>query len=102
MAGLILWYVLISGLAEVVRHRHEEYLAFLSIAGLVIPLALLVGLTQVFTCPTLTISFTLLAAAIHTHRIDEWKDAFATLDLSPYEEISELPGEMSEDINDEA
>ena len=102
MVGLMLWYVLIGGLAELVRHRHDDYLAFLSIAGLVIPLCLIVGLTQVFTCPTLTITFTLLAAAVHTHRIDEWSEAFATFDFSPYEDISEPPGKGPEDINDEA
>jgi hypothetical protein len=102
MAGLVLWYVLISGLAEVVRHRHEEYLAFLSIAGLVIPLSLLIGLTQILSCPSLTLSFTMLAAAVQTHRIDEWSDAFATLDFSPYEEISESASGRPEDINDEA
>lgn len=102
MAGLMLWYVLIAGMAELVRHRREEYLAFLSIAGLVIPLSLLVGLIQILVCPSLTISFTMLAAAVHTHRIEEWSDAFATLDFSPYEDISEPSSERPEDINDDA
>ncbi|MDP7081710.1 MAG: hypothetical protein QF415_17605 [Candidatus Undinarchaeales archaeon] len=102
MSGLMLWYVLIGGLAELVRHRYEDYLAFLSIAGLVIPLALLIGLTQILVCPSLTMSFTMLAAAVYILRAEEWNDAFETLDFSPYEDISKPTGERPEDINDEA